>query len=234
MNTPTFNSGKLKSGETVCTKCQKRIIKANPQIGVKLKIHTLSEVQSALSELDDLDKKQLDRVKEIEEQLNKITMNVTSAFLSRKELKELPNIIGKDEVIDNLIQGTYNDGQGLLVSTNRRLIFVDKGLVYGVKVEDFPLSKITSIQYETGMLLGKIKIHTSGNIGIIENVDKKQAPKFSEFIRTKLSDLDNGVPSKTSNEDILGQIEKLNDLKEKGILSDAEFNEQKIKLLQKL
>ena len=41
-----------------------------------------------------------------------------------------------------------------LVATNKRLIFVDKGFVVGLKVEDFPYDKISSIQYETGILMG--------------------------------------------------------------------------------
>ena len=86
----------------------------------------------------------------------------------------------------NFGTSTFNNGQGILVSTNRRLIFIDKGLIYGLKVEDFPIDKITSIQYETGLLVGKVKIHTSGNIASIENVEKLSSRSFAEFIREKI------------------------------------------------
>ena len=85
------------------------------------------------------------------------------SFLGRKEIKELPSILWEDEKVENIIQGTYNNGNGVLVATNIRLVFVDKGLLFGLKVEDFPYDKISSIQYETGILMGKLTIFTSGN-----------------------------------------------------------------------
>jgi hypothetical protein len=56
---------------------------------------------------------------------------------------ELPSILWKDEHIERLVQGSYGGGTGLLVSTNKRLVFVDKGMTK-LKVEDFPYDKISS------------------------------------------------------------------------------------------
>ena len=85
-----------------------------------------------------------------------------SKLLGRKEIKELPNILWEDEIVEKMVQGQYNTGIGILVATNKRLLFVDKGLIYGLHVEDFPYDKITSIQYKTGLLYGEIKIFASG------------------------------------------------------------------------
>jgi len=71
-----------------------------------------------------------------------------------REVKELPNILWDDEQVLDLVQGFYNNSTGILVATQKRLLFVDKALLGGVKVEDFPLDKISSLQYSTGMLLG--------------------------------------------------------------------------------
>ena len=136
-------------------------------------------------------------------------MSNISTFIGRKEINELPQILAPSEKIDHVIQGMYNNGQGILVSTNRRLLFVDKGLIYGLKVEDFPLDKISSIQYETGLLLGKVKIHTSGNIATIVNVEKTSARIFAEFVRDKLSQPKESQSQNTPQPDILGQLEKL-------------------------
>lgn len=77
-----------------------------------------------------------------------------------------------DENVYNLIQGIYNNGIGIFAATNKRLIFIDKGLMYGLKVEDFHYDKISSIQYLAGLLLGKLLIFVSGNKEVIDNVDK--------------------------------------------------------------
>lgn len=177
------------------------------------------------------------KLEEIKATIQNLKLDNISSFFGRKEINELPSILSPDEQINNIIQGMYNGGQGILVSTNRRLIFIDKGLLYGVKVEDFPLDKITSIQYETGLIFGKVKIHTSGNIALIDQVEKSASRKFAEFVRDKLSQPKETVVQviqSSQQPDILEQIEKLAQLKQKGILSDEEFAEQKKKLLEKL
>lgn len=232
-NTPTFGAGKLLDGGRLCTKCFSSVNKVNPNFAFNLKKHTLSEVQELLSEKIRVPSENNSRLDLIKEEIKKLNLSNTSTFFGRKEINELPNILAIDEKIDNVVQGTYNGGMGILVSTNRRLVFIDKGLVYGLKVEDFPLDKITSIQYETGILMGKIKIHTSGNIAEIENIEKASTRSFSEFVRNKLSQ---PTKSETNNSqpDILTQIEKLGKLKESGIITEDEFIEQKKKLLEKL
>lgn len=170
-----------------------------------------------------------------------------SVLLGRKEIKELPSILWENEMPEAIIQGFYNNGTGILVCTNSRLIFIDKGLIYGLKVEDFPLKNISSIQYETGMIFGKITIFASGNKADIEQLDKKQARNFSEFVRSKISKgaetTSNAPPpiptpndtniteSKSSTDIMIEQLERLAALRDKGILTDEEFESQKAKIL---
>ena len=232
MNTPTFGSGKLSDGGVVCSSCFKKINNVNPSIAFKLKNHSLADIKNLLeAKQNDSDLKNA-RLNEIKKQIQELKLSNISNYLGRKEINELPQILAESETIDNIAQGTYNNGQGILVSTNRRLIFVDKGLLYGLKVEDFPLDKITTIQYETGLLLGEIKIHTSGNIAKIDNVEKATARAFAEFVRNKLSQpKETTAPIINNQPDVYDQLEKLAKLKEQGILTQEEFDTQKKKLL---
>lgn len=231
MNTPTFGSGKLSDGGVVCSSCFKKINNINPSIAFKLKNHSLEAIRNLLeAKQNDSDLKNA-RLNEIKKQIQDLKLSNISTYLGRKEINELPQILAESETIDNIAQGTYNNGQGILVSTNRRLVFVDKGLLYGLKVEDFPLDKITSIQYETGLLLGEIKIHTSGNIAKIDNVEKATARAFAEFVRNKLSQPKETTTVINNQPNVLDQLEKLAKLKEQGILTQEEFDAQKKKLL---
>ena len=164
------------------------------------------------------------------------------SFLGRKEIKELPNILWGEEMVENIIQGTYNNGNGILVATNHRLVFVDKGIFYGLKVEDFPYDKISSIQYETGILLGKLTIFTSGNKAVIDNVVKASVRTFGDSVRAKISapklntSTQNVInvhsPSAPQdNSNVVEQLERLAKLKEQGILTEEEFAGQKKKIL---
>lgn len=175
-------------------------------------------------------------LEEVKVQIGRI--GTASALLGRKEIRELPSILWDDEQVEKLIQGFYGGGTGILVATNKRLVFVDKGLLYGLKVEDFPNDKISSIQYETGMLLGKVTIFTSGNRAVIEQVDKKQARDFAEYVRARIS-----KPTEPTNvavaaappaaEDFISQLERLGKLREQGVLSDEEFATQKQRILER-
>jgi hypothetical protein len=178
----------------------------------------------------------------IEQIKNQIShLDGISMFLGRREINELPNILWENENVENLIQGTYNNGNGILVATTHRLIFIDKGLIFGLKVEDFPYSKISSIQYSTGLLLGKLTIFVSGNKAVIDNVDKKRVRIFGDFVRNRISSQEQSsskvqattVAQTEISDDIINKLERLAKLKEQGILTEDEFNKQKFIIIGK-
>lgn len=171
---------------------------------------TLEQIQSQITNLDNISK-----------------------FGGKKEIKELPNILWEDEVIQKLEEGFYKSGAGILVATNRRLIFVNKGM-FSLKVEDFSYDKITSIEYKKGLLVGEITIYASGNRATIENIGKNEAQNFAEFIRAILGNMNKVQKSETvanNSDDVVSKLERLAVLKEKGILSEDEFLTQKAKIL---
>lgn len=162
-------------------------------------------------------------------------------WLGKGEIKELPNILWENELLEKVVQGVYKNGNGILVCTNSRLIFINKGLM-SLKVEDFPLKNISSIQYETGILMGKITIFASGNRADIGNIEKAYVRNFAEYVRAKISDISKSSVSSqpvqtnlsaqtASDDEIIAQLERLAVLKEKGILTDEEFDAQKARIL---
>src|SRR5665647_2412271 len=106
--------------------------------------------------------------------------------MAPRELKELPSILWEDENVEKWVQGYYEKGTGILVATNKRLIFLDKGLV-GLRVEDFPYDKITSLQYKTGFVLGEITVFASGNKSEIKNIQKAEVGPFAEYVRARIT-----------------------------------------------
>lgn len=158
-----------------------------------------------------------------------------SKFLGRREIKELPSILWEDEVIENMIQGTYNNGTGILVATNKRLIFIDKGLIK-LSVEDFPYDKISTLQYKTGILLGNMTVFTSGNRAEIKNLAKNETKPFAEYVRARITQKsDHASVAKQSNpdstEDKYVKLERIASLRKQGIISEEEFNIEKTKIL---
>lgn len=176
-------------------------------------------------------------LEQVQEQIKKL--DSMSSFLARKEIKELPKILQPTENVELLIQGQYNGGTGVLVATNSRLIFIDKGF-FSLKVEDFGYDKITSVQYDLGMMFGSLTILASSNKAVIDYMDKTQTRVFGEFVRNKLNTPKNVAPSqiiekapepKNKMDAMIEQLEKLAKLKELGIITEEEFIEQKKRLL---
>lgn len=170
------------------------------------------------------------RMDEIKEELEKLDINPT--IFARKEIRELPDILSVDEKIVYLVEGRnkINQHHIILVATDRRLIFVDKEFMYGLKVEDFSYGKISSIQYETALMLASIDVHVSDDVVEIDGVGKYDAEVFCEKVRDFMSRPEGYFQDK-SEPSVLEQLERLGKLKENGILNEEEFNDQKKKLL---
>jgi len=167
--------------------------------------------------------------KKLQQSLRKIpTFN---KFLARGEIKSLNKVLWEDEEPEDIIEGIYNRGHGLLVATNKRLIFIDKG-IFSLTVEDFPYDKITSIMYHEGLIFGNIDIFVAGNREEIKQILKNRVRPFAEAVRNKISLLSSHVPQRSNGtDDKYANLEKLNELKEKGIISEREFNQEKRKIL---
>lgn len=176
-------------------------------------------------------------LEQVQEQIRQL--DNYSKVISFREVRELPNTLWENEVVEKLIQGTYGSkgSVGVLVATNKRLCFVDKGLIYGVRVEDFAYDKITSMEYKTGLLLGEIIIYSAGDRARIQYCDKYQVQPFVEYVRARMSGHTDhasalqGNPAQTFDS-TFSQLERLADLKERGILTEEEFQTQKRKILE--
>ena len=170
-------------------------------------------------------------LKDIEEQIKR--SGASKSFLTRREIKSLPGILWEDENVEKIAQGYYAKGTGILVATNKRLVFIDKGMIYGLRVEDFPYDKISSIQYETGLMSGKIVIFTSGNKAEIKHVYNDQARMFGDYVRARITKVQEHASQSRPDQglDVAEQIEKLAMLKEKGHLTEHEFTAKKKQLL---
>ena len=156
-----------------------------------------------------------------------------SKLFGRKEIKELPKILWDGEELERIAQGAYEQGQGVLVATNMRLLFIDKGMIAGLKVEDFPYDKINSIQGATGIIMGSIDIFSSGNKARISNVYNNQIWDFVNHVRAKIGKPQEAKATATT-ESIPDQIKKLAELRDAGILTPDEFEAKKADLLERL
>jgi Bacterial PH domain/Short C-terminal domain len=155
----------------------------------------------------------------------------------RKELRKLTEKLGESEEVVNLARGQYDGKTGLLVITDRRVVFTEQGMMRS-RLEDFPYEKISSVQTETGVVFGKLTIFASGNKAIIERIGpKERVPEIGDYVRARLSvGAANSVPTDAARAEPtpMDQLRQLGELHDAGILTDEEFEAKKAALLERI
>ena len=158
-------------------------------------------------------------------------LNLADDFIVRREMKVLPQILWEDEVLEQAIKGMYENRNGVLCATNKRLVFVEKGLLTRLRVEDFPYDRITSIQYQTGLIFGSIRIFVAGNTAELSMIPKHMTKPFAEYVRARITTTSGhaALEQKTTDSSIqkVDALERLAKLKDQGMLTEEEFQAQK-------
>ena len=158
-------------------------------------------------------------------------------FGTAKEVSHLPEILHDDENIKYLTSGLMDGTTWLVVCTQKRVLLLDHGFLFGFKQSEMNLENINSISFQTGLLFGAIEIWHGGARMLIENCDKKTVKPFTDAVNAAMQAIKKGQgntpqnPVTSASDDVVSQLERLAALLEKGILSQEEFQAQKKKLL---
>ena len=83
------------------------------------------------------------RLVDIQKHLKKLSW--IDKRLYRDAITALPNLLQEDEQIEKLVTGRYQDNPGILVASNKRIIFINFTNQFGLRVEDFPYDTIDYI-----------------------------------------------------------------------------------------
>lgn len=181
------------------------------------------------------------RKRKIKNELENLNANL-SAF-TRGEIKELPNLIPEDEKMIGITDAQFKNtlDAGVLIATDKRMLSVSKSMFGSAKINDFPNDTIKSVSFVTDPRSPIIKLHLEERVVEFEcYMDKEDAEKFYDIIRPiynspsvqqKTQPKQAATTSPIPSGEIFAQLEKLGKLRENGILTDAEFAEQKRKLL---
>ena len=159
-------------------------------------------------------------------------------FGTKKEFFHLPEILNSGEHPLAIASGVMDGNTWLITLTNKRVIFLDKGMIFGVKQVDINLDNIVSVGGKTGLMFGEIMISTSGQNYTIKNVMKGCVIPFTNLVNETKNSLNTPAqqqkdPTKgiQSFDDQMAKIERLAEMKQEGILTEEEFQQQKHRIL---
>ena len=185
-------------------------------------------------------------LKEIWQEINALPHRYI--FYTRKEIRYLPKVLSDNEHILALTSGFMNNRTWLAVCTNRRVLFLNRGMIFGLDQRQLNLDRIQSIDSSFGIAFGTIRVWdgaASMNIGLVlktsvapfvrtvqEAMDKYKRMMVHELAATASSAHQTASQSGSlSQSHLLNELERLAKLKTQGHLTEEEYSAAKAKLI---
>lgn len=126
-------------------------------------------------------------VASVESQLKRIKFNWKS--WGRAEAKELPHILHPDEKIYECVNGVYDGGFALLVSTDMRVLLIDKKPLNYLTVEDLRFDMINEIDYSHRLLGAKIRISAGSKTLQFMSFNQVRLRKLIGHVQDRMSEI---------------------------------------------
>jgi hypothetical protein len=120
--------------------------------------------------------------------------------------------------------------------TDRRLLFFKHGWA-SQKLEDFPYSKISSVEWRSGLALGTLVVYASGNKAEIKSINKDDGRAISDALRQRIAD-GAGSPAApvapAGQQDVASRLQTLDQLRTAGVITDVEYQGRRTAILDSL
>lgn len=159
--------------------------------------------------------------------------NTSRKMGAKRDVRKLPQYLNGGETVLAMTRGYTASKYGLLVATDRRVLFVAEGMI-NHSFEDFPYDRISSVTSSRGLTRGKILIQTSGAARVIEQVPKGEAEAIAAVIRDRVEGMTR-ERSESAAQPVAGllaaELRDLALLRDQGVLTSDEFEAQKKRLL---
>ncbi len=166
-------------------------------------------------------------------------------FYTRKEIRYLPKVLSENERILALTSGLMNNRTWLAVCTNHRVLFIDRGMFFGLRQLQMNLDRVQAIDSEFGLAFGSIRVWDGAASMTIKLVLKSTVAPFVKTVQQAMDQYKrqmvhelaanatnaNLSPAHSAPNPMLNELERLAKLKTDGHLSDEEYAAAKRKLL---
>ena len=126
-------------------------------------------------------------VKSVHAQLKRIKFSATA--WGRAEVKELPSILAPDEKIYECVNGMYEGGFALLVSTDMRVLLIDKKPLNFLTVEDLRFDMINQIDYNHRLAGATIIINTGYKTLKFTSWNQPRLRKLITHVQDRMSEI---------------------------------------------
>lgn len=169
-------------------------------------------------------------------------------FYTRKEIRYLPKILNDNERIVALTSGFMGKQTWLVVCTSQRILYLNRGMFFGLRQVQMNLDRIQTIDSDFGIAFGSIRTWDGAASMTVSLVLKSSVAPFVKAVQDAMdrykrymvhelakaaSNANAPKPSQGSatSPHLITELERLAKLKTDGLLSEIEFTAAKAKLL---
>ncbi|ACV76548.1 SHOCT domain-containing protein [Nakamurella multipartita] len=146
-----------------------------------------------------------------------------------RELPRLAELLTDQEVVIQLVEGRWNKKMGLFALTSRRVLFVPGGdAPYGAEV---PLTEVVSVESGKAKGMGTVEVRTESSRLQVDQILGTQADTFAANTRAAMTPAGDGP---AVYRDPLQELAELRALHAAGAVSDEEFAQRKIRLMDEI
>lgn len=172
------------------------------------------------------------RLAQIKEQF--IKAGVSDLFGTKKEVKALPELLDEDEIVLYATSGFVDKGTVLVVITDKRLVFVNRGLIYGTDFKEISFDHVNAVSYSKGIALAKVSITNGANVTLIEQVSKNNAPILVQKLKYAIEQQETAsthVTVDNSGDNSVNNLRNLKQLLDDGVITQEDFDAKKKQIL---
>ncbi|HSW37568.1 MAG TPA: PH domain-containing protein [Candidatus Saccharimonadales bacterium] len=126
-------------------------------------------------------------LKSVEAQLKRLNFNYHA--WGKTEIRELPRILMPDEELYECVNGFYEGGFAMLVSTDMRVLLIDKKPLNYLTVEDLRFDMINEIDYSHRLLGAHIKISTGSKTLKFTSYNQPRLRKLIQHVQDRMAEL---------------------------------------------
>lgn len=171
---------------------------------------------------------------------------MANRFGTRRELRNIEERLLPGEVLEHVAGGRYGGKKGLLALTDQRVLFLTDG-VLARGTQEYPVGGISSVHLKSGLLMSTLEFVASGARVTVDQMQKLDAEPLTSRLRQRISGVplpaagtftpSAGMPghstatSTGAGEDLTQALTRLADLRDRGVLTEDEFAQQKARLL---
>ena len=109
-------------------------------------------------------------------------------YWGRGEVRELPHVLMDGEIIQVAVMGRYNGGFAMLVTTDQRILLIDKKPLY-LTVEDIRYDMVAEVDYHHQLIDATVHICTLNKELRFTSTRKPNLRLLVNFIQQRVSEL---------------------------------------------